>query len=548
MIFLYPYFLLLFFIPMFFLFFILYSKKRSVFSAEVRKRLSTATGASTYTSNPFLWLFLFALLSLALARPLFLHDTKNEGKKMPMGFLAINLDISKSMLAEDITPNRLEFSKIAIAKIFQKMPDFKLSLNAFSNDIFMVSPFTEDKETLTFLLENLDQDSMTSEGSSIEAVMMGAQKIYEPFKKEIKDVLIVTDGADGLGIEEAIYKAKEYRLRVHLFLVGTQEGSAIKDKDGKLIQDKNKQNVHTKRSDALKELSIATQGVYAISNGSLSDLDWLCEQIRLKSQKEESLLLQKRHAKEMFFYPLALATILLSFIVHSLHVKKFFIGLLPLYIFCFIVPQNVYSGVFDFWDIIKAEELYNTKKHKNALEYFKKVDASKQSDASKYNLANSYYRNNNFKKAIELYLDINTTNKSLDYERLHNLGNAYYRQGQVAKAIETYEKALKVQEEEATQFNLEHLKKLIPGKSSQKEAGKDKESEKKKDKEPGKQQKKNQQSKKDDKKNSQSKTENKMDKKEAQKWEKMLNSIKPKTKPQILIKNQNVEENSEIFW
>ncbi len=550
MIFYYPYFLFLFFIPLLFWSYLKYSQRKSIFSEEVRQRLSTSSSKSSYKYTPYLWLLLFALISISLARPVILTENKKEGQKMPMGMLSINLDISKSMLASDISPNRLDFSKNAIAKIFKKMPNFRISLSAFSKDVFMVAPFTEDKETLSFLLENLDQNSMSTQGSSIEAVMMGAEKLYVPFKRVNKDVLIVTDGADGLGIQKAIKKAKEHNLRVHLLLVGTKIGSTIKEKEGNIIVDKEGKNVITKRADELKELSNQTEGVFVISNGSYSDLNWLCEQISIKAHKEETLRIQKNYAKELFYYPLIIAIVVLFFIVNTLDIKRFS-KLLPLILLGFISPQNLHSNTFDFWNIIKSESLYNSAKHKKALEYFEKVNASKNNAVSQYNLANSYYRNNNFDKAIQLYKNINTINKTIEYERLHNLGNAFNKLGQIEEAIKAYEKALKIRKAKATKFNLEYLKKMEKKSSSQNNKKKEKEKKKekkKKEKKSGNQKQKDTKHSKEINKGSQSKSAKPMDAKEIKKWEKILKSIKPKTKPRMLIKNKQKENNNEIYW
>lgn len=530
MIFLYPHFLFIFCIPLLFWLYLIYSRKKSVFSNEVKKRLSTAIFKKKYTYNPFLWLLFFLLITLTLARPVLFEELKKEDHKVTMGFLSINLDISKSMLANDIKPNRLEFSKNVISTIFKKMPYFRISLNAFSKDIFMVSPFTEDKETLTFLLETLDENSMTSQGSSIEAVMMGAQKNYLPFKVEKKDVLIVTDGADGLEIKEAINKAKEYNLRVHLLIVGTKEGSNIKDHNEKVIKDKNGKTVITKREDKIKNLAIETGGVYVITNGSLSDLDWLCEQIAIKAQREETMLIKKNHTKELFYFPLFSSVIVLFFILNTLYINNLK-KILPLILLSFILPQNLQSDTFDFLNIIKAQGFYHTKRHKQGLEYFKKVNESKKTGVSKYNLANSYYRNREYKKAIKLYKNIKTTNKILDYERLHNLGNAYVKIGLNKEAIDVYKRALKIKKAKATQFNLSFIQKFKLS-SKSKNQNKTKKDDKKK---------KNSKNKKQLKKS-------KMNKKESKKWEKMLKNVKPQTKPLKLIENNQVEKNNEIFW
>lgn len=547
MIFLYPYFLTLFALPLLMWILLAHTQRTNLFSQEVRQRLSTANYRTPYTSNRYTWLLLFALIVIALARPVWLKEMNKEGQKLEMSFLAISLDISKSMLASDITPNRLEFSKRAITDLFQKMPDFKIALNAFSRDVFMVSPFTDDKETLKFLLENLNQESMTSEGSSIEAVMLGAEKMYAPFNREIKDVLIVTDGADGLGVKEAIQKALQNHLRVHLLLVGTKEGVTLKESSGKPVYDSKGHEVITKRADELQELSHATGGVYVVTSGSLSDLGWLSEQIRLKTQKEESELMQKRYADELFYYPLGMAILLIFFMLNALEFKHLKHITLPLMLFLFF-PQNLHCEIFDFWSIIKAEALYTHRDHQEALAYFQKVDTSKKSDISQYNLANSYYRNKDFAKAAQLYADINSTNEVVNYERLHNLGNTYAKLGRKKDAIAAYEKALKIKEDPATRFNLTYLQadenKVSP---SDEQEQKKQEEEKSQDQQTGKQQ-QDQNKSKEDEKEPQSQAPKPMDAQEAQKWEKMLKATKPQTKPQALIKNEQTEKKSEIFW
>lgn len=549
MIFLYPYAFLLFSLPLLMWGVMAYAQRKSIFTQEVLDRLSTTKNAMKFTSHRMIWLLLFALIVTALARPLWLQETKEEGQKVPISFLAISLDISKSMLASDVTPNRLEFSKRAIAELFQKMPDFKIALNAFSRDVFMVAPFSDDKETLNFLLENLSQESMTSEGSSLEAVMMGAEKVYLPFNREIKDVLIVTDGADGLEIDEAIKKALENRLRVHLLLVGTKEGSIIKERNGKIMYDHKGHEVLTKRADELQKLSIATGGVYVISSGSLSDLEWLSEQIRLKAQKDEAEISRKRHADELFYYPLGSAIVLLFLMLNSLHVR-YLKTILPSLLLLSLSPQSLHSDMLDFWSILKAEALYTQRHHKEALEYFIKVEASKKSDISQYNLANSYYRNKDFAKAAQLYSDINTNNQTLNYERLHNLGNTFAKLGRKKDAIAAYEKALEIQEDPATRFNLKYIKdsedKASPHDEEEDEKEKEKE-DKPQDPQSGKQS-KDQNETKEDEKEPEAKAPKPMDEEETKKWEKILKNTKPQTKPQTLIKNQQTEQNSEVFW
>lgn len=541
----YPYFLLLFVPLLAFWVALAYVQKKEIFSEAVRERLSTFQGTKSYSIYRYSWLIIFYLMIFSLCRPVWLAESHEDKQKMKMGYLAISLDVSKSMMAEDVSPDRFVFSKLAINEIIKKMPDFRIALNAFSRDIFLVAPFSDDHETVRFLLDNLSQEGVSSEGSSVAAVMMGAEKIYRPFKREIKDVLIVTDGADGLEIKESIAAARKDNIRVHLLLVGTKEGARIRQDTGAYITDKHNQEVITKRADEMSALSEATGGVFIATTGSMSEIGWLCEQIRQKAQRDETEMKQKKDAKEFFYIPLAMALVLLFFVLNRLHVKGF--AKAGLLLFLVIAPEGLHSGAFDFWDIIKSEEFYNRHRHGEALKHYIKVHESKNSDISAYNLATSYYRNENFEKAAELYNEINSTNPTVNYERLHNLGNTYVKLGKVPEAIKAYEDALLVKEDPATRFNLDVIKKF-----EEKESANTDESKKddKKDKKENQKSKKSQKDKEEEEEedNSDSGAKPPMEEKEAEKWERTLNTAKPKTKPQALIKNDQVEASREIHW
>ena len=130
---------------------------------------------------------------------------------------------------------------------------------------------------------------------------------------------------------------------------------------------------------------------------------------------------------------------------------------------------------------------------------------------------------------------------------MHNLGNTYVKLGKVPEAIKAYEDALLVKEDPATRFNLDVIKKL-----EEKESANTDESKKddKKDKKENQKSKKSQKDKEEEEEedNSDSGAKPPMEEKEAEKWERTLNTAKPKTKPQALIKNDQVEASREIHW
>lgn len=552
MTFLYPYNASLFVIILGVFFIGLLFKKRSGLSREIKEKLKVnRSGTITLKSLKRIWFLLFSLLVVALCRPVIVEQDNSDGYKMQTGTLAISLDISKSMLAKDVYPSRLEFAKVSLLEMFKHLEDFKVALSAFSKDVFIVSPFTHDKETVSFLLTNLDTTSMSSEGSSIRASLMGADKLFSPFQKIIKDVLIVTDGADGLELQESITEAKKNQMRVHLFIIGSKEGSTIVDYDNHVIKDRNGNNVITKRDDTLAKLSEETGGFFVMTNGSSSDLNWLLERIKEKAAKEESYIAKKRYTHELFYIPLFLALTLLWYVLFQprmFHFSK------VLVVLCFVaMPYKGHADIFDFWNIIRAEQLTIAHQHEKALEFYQKVYASKQNDVSQYNLANSYYRNRDYEKAAQYYQEITTTNKTLEYERLHNLGNAFYKLGRFDEAVKAYQDALVLREEHATRFNLEYILERLDNKMAS---------------EFDSQQQQNEKSKKDDKKPknsaaSEAEQEDEEEKdhdanntpsnqppedKDGEKWERTLRSQKPRTQPQPLIKNERLEKNNDVFW
>jgi len=112
MTFLYPYNASLFVIILGVFFIGLLSKKHSGLSREIKEKLKVnRSGTITLKSLKRIWFLLFSLLVVALCRPVIVEQDNSDGYKMQTGTLAISLDISKSMLAKDVYPNRLEFAK-----------------------------------------------------------------------------------------------------------------------------------------------------------------------------------------------------------------------------------------------------------------------------------------------------------------------------------------------------------------------------------------------------------------------------------------------------
>lgn len=515
--------------------------EQSVFSKQVLEKLLVEKKSASL--QPKLFLVALVLMVIALARPT-LHVNKEALLQThAMSTLAIAIDISNSMLARDVYPSRLGFSKVAVQKIFEKLDGFKFALLAFSNDGFLVAPLSEDRASLNFLLQHLNTETLSSEGSSIPSAITSAKKALAPFKESSKNLLIITDGADGDKIEEAIALAKKEQIRVHLLLVGTTKGAMIYTANGEALKDQKGNIVITKRADSLNELALNTGGAYIATSGELSEIAWLCEQIALKASKQNVQKEQPYEAIELFYYLLGMALIVLFFAFHSLHVKR----LIPLLVLC-LGTSPAHSGLLDWWEIAQAKRAYEKGSFEESVRLYEHVSVSKQSDASAYNLANALYKTKQYEKALRLYEGIKE--ESLHHQALHNMGNTLAQLGRVDDAIHAYEKALSIEEDEETRYNLEYLKhqkdqnsekqnppKASPQQEKQEPQKESQKSETSKDEQP--------QAQPSDQEETSPKP---MEEHEAKKWERALMQKEPATKPMMLYKSDKTEKNNAITW
>jgi Ca-activated chloride channel family protein len=557
MTFAYPWFLVLLLLILFF-----YSAKKSskveqIFSKDILNKLQFGRFGAINLKF-FLLIASFVLMVIALARPIVLSQDKQEIDVKSFN-LAIALDISKSMKAEDIFPNRLRFSKKAIGLVMDGVPEANIAIIAYTNDAFLVSPFSNDFKSIEFLLSNLDTDSLSSRGSQILSALKATNKIFESIDEGKKTLLLVTDGADGRDLEKIDEYIKQKNITLHVLSIGTKKGSTLSDRSGGFITDRDGNIVVSKRDDSL--MSILDGGAFLSSSGELTKIDWLVEEIKksveIKEVKRDSL----EGAKELFYYPLALGLLLIFFAFN--HAR------LPFLLVLFIAPLDSRAGLFDFLDIYQAKKSYEKQEFYEAEKSFSKLD----SNQAKYNQANMLYRQEKFKEALKLYQSIKGFSTEYEHKRLHNIGNSYAQLGKIDEAIESYEEALKVKEDEDTRANLELMKKMQKEQKSKDSKDQDKEEDKqdskeeeKKEKEK-KEEKEEKKEKKDEEKKSKKKDEGKnkkeSDKKdtqesqaklqegqkniseaEAKKWEHKMDSREFKTKPLELKKG----EKNEIFW
>ncbi len=266
-----------------------------------------------------LWMIALALLITALAQPQFgskLVTSKRKGVE-----LIIALDVSNSMMAEDIKPNRLERAKRAIAKLTERLRNDKIGLIVFAGQAYVQLPITTDYVSAKLFLDAINTSIVPIQGTAIGAAIQMATKSFTPNFTGSKAVIVITDGEnhedDAVG---AAKEALEKKIIVHTIGMGLPQGAPIpvggsgsrdfmKDKQNNVIVTKLDENM-------LTQIATAGGGSYIRANNAEVGLNNLFNEIE-KMEKSELNTRDYAEYNDQFplFILLAAIFILLDFVV-----------------------------------------------------------------------------------------------------------------------------------------------------------------------------------------------------------------------------------------
>ena len=219
---------------------------------------------SKYRPTVKFWLLLAALsaLILAMARPQMgsrISSEKRQGVEV-----IICMDISNSMLAEDVVPSRLEKSKLLVENMVDKFVNDKVGLIVFAGDAFMQLPITADYVSAKMFLQNISPSLIASQGTDIATAINMAMVSFTQDEKAGKAIIVITDGEDHEGYAlEAAKAAKDKGVKVFMLGVGSANGAPIKMRDGSYLKDKTGETVITRLNEEMcKQIAEAGSGTY----------------------------------------------------------------------------------------------------------------------------------------------------------------------------------------------------------------------------------------------------------------------------------------------
>ena len=259
--------------------------------------------------------FILALffIVVALARPKW--GLKQVEAKSLSSDIVVAIDVSKSMLAQDLKPDRLTRAKMAFTNLSEKLKGQRIGLIAFAGQAYWQCPLTSDVKVFEMFLSSLDTDTVPFYGTNLAAPIDLACESLKKVPSNSKALVIITDGESFDGdLKESLNLAKESQTKIFCVGIGTEKGEPIPTyQNGQFKEymkdDKGKTVVTKLDSSTLEQIALATGGRYYNMNQQPS-LDSLIKSLS-KLDKVEGTSNIFNNFEDRFYYPLTVALIFL---------------------------------------------------------------------------------------------------------------------------------------------------------------------------------------------------------------------------------------------
>ena len=458
--------------------------------------------------------------------------------------LMIALDCSRSMLAQDIKPNRLERAKREIIDLLNMMRSDRAGLVAFSGRAILQCPLTLDHETFNIFLKVLEPGFLPVGGTNLGEAINECYKGFEKESDTQKAIIIITDGESTSGdVEQTAKEMAKEGIKIFCISVGDLAGAPIPDDEGGFIKDDQGNIILSKIDEkGLEKIADLTGGFYVRSVAGDMDLDMIYKDKILGTMERKKLTSGKKRVWENRFQWFLLPSVILLLLELALSSKKrinssinilsVFILIFGLNIIGFSIPSIAQAKTVSS-SVKEGITAFEEKNYELAKKYF--IDAQLENPENRklyYNIGTAAYMNKeyeqaktNFKHALE------SDDKNLRHNARYNLANTQYRQGNLEDAIREYENILKEFPEDINaKENLEFVKKKNQEQKKQKSES-DKNPDKNKDK--------------DKEKKDKDQPNNEQDKEQEKNQEKNSNDSEQKNKKEPSQQNQEQDQKKD---
>jgi tetratricopeptide (TPR) repeat protein len=395
-----------------------------------------------------------------------LEEVKREGID-----LFVALDVSLSMKAEDIRPNRLEKAKRDVSALLNKLQGDRVGLIVFAGDAFVQFPLTSDYSAADLFISAVDVDAVPTPGTMIASAIELVLKSFPEDLPTEKVLIIVSDGEDTEGdLDAAIKKATSAGVKVFTVGMGTVTGGPIPlyDASGNRVdykRDRRGSIVISKLEETtLRQLASPTGGSYRRATSGGNEIDEIYEEL-LSLERVAFDAKQVTGYESMYQYPLALAILFLILDVLLSEKRGTLLRLLrrlipAVAVLAVLVMVPVPMSAQTHRSLIgSGNDAYEKNQYPDAETQYKKAfQKYPDSRIARFNMGNAYYKQRRFDEANQIFGEYAMSSENpMDASMAsYNLGNSLFQTGKFDESIEAYKQALRLNpHDEDARYNLE---------------------------------------------------------------------------------------------
>jgi Ca-activated chloride channel family protein len=380
----------------------------------------------------------FGSMVVAVARPgwdVIPQDVDRRGRDV-----VFVLDVSRSMLAEDLAPNRLSRAALAIQDCVERLQGDRVGLVLFAGNAVVKCPLTLDYGFFRLMAEDITPESVSRGGTLIgDALRKCLSDVFDNREREYRDIVLITDGEDhdSFPVEAAAAVGKEGIRLIAIGLGDEGQGKRIPMSDGRFLKHKGQEVWSRLDANTLRKMVLATPGgrYLNVATGAV-DLGEVYTQLIGSAQKKDLGSHTVQKVKEKFQFFLALAFLLLSLEL-VLTDKKKVLSLLLLFL---MTPPVFARSVGGF--VRDGNKAFRAGKYDEALAAYEKAGV-------KFNQGVAHYKKGDYGSAGRLFEESgqDTDDIFLKAKSAYNQGNCLFREAEPmgedpAKKIETLKKAI----------------------------------------------------------------------------------------------------------
>ena len=468
-----------------------------------------------------------ALLIVMIARPQM--GTRISHDKRTGIETIIAMDISNSMLAEDVAPSRLDRTKMMVENLVDNFTDDKIGLIVFAGDAFVQLPITSDYVSAKMFLSDIHPSLMATQGTDIATAINMATNSFTQQQGVGKAIIVVTDGEDHEGgALEAAKDAKKKGMRVYVLGVGSPNGAPIPLGNGNYMKDRTGNTVMTKLNEEMcRQVAEAGGGAYIHVDNNSNAQQQLDNELSKLTKKEMQSTIYSDYDEQFQAFGI-IALILLIIEICILDRKNPLARRINIFgrrqrtatVLLLLFAATAAVAQTDRQYVTSGNKLFRNGQFDQAeVAYRKAIEKNPRNPQAHYNLGNALMAQKKDSAAVQSLqksteLETSKIRKAMAF---HNMGVVCQQHKMYGEAIEAYKSALRLNpKDDATRYNLELCKRQQKNQQNQKnqnQQDKDKKDKNGKDKKNDKQ--------KNDKQDQNKKKENKMSKENA---EQMLNA------------------------